>query len=202
MAMAHGLPIVSTPTHHALELLHNSRGLLVDYEDDGSALAEALSSLLKSGSLRTMMVRGALDTQVLSFRHSALPCNVKQDGGDPAPSLGVLLPQVNAVWVMQGARAQQMVTDWTWENVALQYAKLISEGNISLLGDDPFNDTNPVKPSAVWHGQAIKFLNGRQLLAGSLPHSFQKGCMHALFVDVDIQVCSHSQEHDTLAFNV
>ena len=56
MAMAHGLPIVSTPTHHALELLYNSRGLLIHYNDNGSALADALNALLKSRSLRSMMV--------------------------------------------------------------------------------------------------------------------------------------------------
>lgn len=83
MAMAHGLPIVSTPTHHALELLYNSRGLLVYYKDNGTALAEALNSLLSSGSLRTMMVRGVLHAQILSCGHSALPCNVKHFGGTP-----------------------------------------------------------------------------------------------------------------------
>ena len=56
MAMAHGLPIVSTPTHHALELLYNSRGLLIHYNDNESALADALNALLKSRSLRSMMV--------------------------------------------------------------------------------------------------------------------------------------------------
>ena len=56
MAMAHGLPIVSTPTHHALELLYNSRGLLIHYNDNGHALADALNALLKSRSLRSMMV--------------------------------------------------------------------------------------------------------------------------------------------------
>ena len=56
MAMAHGLPIISTPTHHALELLYNSRGLLVPYNDDGTALADTLNALLRSSSLRSMMV--------------------------------------------------------------------------------------------------------------------------------------------------
>ena len=56
MAMAHGLPIVSTPTHHALELLHDSKGLVVPY-DNGTALAEALNVLLGSSNLRKAMVR-------------------------------------------------------------------------------------------------------------------------------------------------
>ena len=56
MAMAHGLPVISTPTHHALELLYDSRGLLVHYNDDGTALADTLHALLQSGSLRSMMV--------------------------------------------------------------------------------------------------------------------------------------------------
>ena len=82
-----------------------------------------------------------------------------------------------------------MVVDWTWQNVAMQYAELISEGKITLLGEDPFQSGQSLEPSASWHGQAIKFLNGWELSAGSLPPSFQKGCMHALFVDVDTQVC-------------
>ena len=60
MAMAHGLPIVSTPTHHALELLYDSRGLLVHYNDNGTALAEGLNALLKSSSLRSTMVRKSM----------------------------------------------------------------------------------------------------------------------------------------------
>ena len=90
---------------------------------------------------------------------------------------------------VQGARAQQMVSDWTWQKVAMQYAKLISKGRVTLLGKDPFQNGHPMEPSASWHGQVIKFLNGWELSAGSLPQTFQKGCMHALFVDVDIQVC-------------
>ena len=56
MAMAHRLPIVSTPTRHALELLSNSRGLLVQYEDNGTSLAEAVNALLSSSTLRSSMV--------------------------------------------------------------------------------------------------------------------------------------------------
>ena len=48
---------MSTPTHHALELLHDSTGLLIPYHDpNGTALAEALKELLSSASLRTAMV--------------------------------------------------------------------------------------------------------------------------------------------------
>ena len=82
-----------------------------------------------------------------------------------------------------------MVHDWTWQSVAMQYAQLVSEGNMTLLGKDPFTDADPMEPSASWHGQAIRFLDGNELSAGSLPQSFQKGCMHALFIDIDIQVC-------------
>ena len=67
MAMAHGLPVVSTPTHHALELLYDSRGLLVHYNDNGTALAEGLNALLKSSSLRSTMV----STLFLAFRDYA-----------------------------------------------------------------------------------------------------------------------------------
>ena len=57
MAMAHGMAVVSTPTHHALELLYDSAGLLIPYSDPkGTALAEALNALLGSASLRTAMV--------------------------------------------------------------------------------------------------------------------------------------------------
>ena len=59
MAMAHGMAVVSTPTHHALELLYDSAGLLIPYNDpNGTALAEALNALLSSASLRTAMVSG------------------------------------------------------------------------------------------------------------------------------------------------
>ena len=54
--MAHGLPIVSVPTHHAVELLLDSRGLIVQSDDNGTALAEALNALLGSTSLRRTMV--------------------------------------------------------------------------------------------------------------------------------------------------
>ena len=57
MAMMHGLPIISTPTHHALELLHDSRGIIIPYKDNGTSLTEALSTLLQCNSLRSTMVR-------------------------------------------------------------------------------------------------------------------------------------------------
>ena len=51
MAMAHGMAVVSTPTHHALELLYDSAGLLIPYNDpNGTALAEALNALLSSAT--------------------------------------------------------------------------------------------------------------------------------------------------------
>ena len=56
MAMAHGLPIVSTPTHHALELLLNSRGIIIPYEDNGTTLTEALNILLGCSRMRNAMV--------------------------------------------------------------------------------------------------------------------------------------------------
>ena len=56
-AMAHGLPIVSVPTHHAVELLSNSRGLIVQSNDNGTALADALNALLGSTNLRSTMVQ-------------------------------------------------------------------------------------------------------------------------------------------------
>ena len=61
MAMAHGMAVVSTPTHHALELLYDSAGLLIPYaHPNGTALAEALNALLSSASLRAAMVSGHL----------------------------------------------------------------------------------------------------------------------------------------------
>ena len=65
MAMAHGLPIVSTPTHHALELLSDSHGLFVQYEDDGTALAEALNALLGSSTLRNSMVSSCICARIV-----------------------------------------------------------------------------------------------------------------------------------------
>ncbi len=69
MAMAHSLPIVSTPTHHALELLQNNRGLIIPYHNNDSALAEALNALLGSAKLRITMVR-----ELLPFMTSGMPC--------------------------------------------------------------------------------------------------------------------------------
>ena len=84
--------------------------------------------------------------------------------------------------------------------MAMQYAQLLSEGNITLLGKDPFTNADPIEPSASWHGQAIKFLSGPELSAGSLPQSFRKGCMHALFIDNDIQVCHTRVSMTSLQF--
>jgi glycosyltransferase involved in cell wall biosynthesis len=57
MAMAHGLPVVSTPYHFALELLQNGSGLLVPFADRGPRLARALCRLLEDAALRSAMVR-------------------------------------------------------------------------------------------------------------------------------------------------
>ena len=57
MAMANGLPVVSTPYHFALELLQDSRGVLVPFYDNQTALTSALTQLLGNSRLRSHMVR-------------------------------------------------------------------------------------------------------------------------------------------------
>lgn len=57
MAMANGLPIISTPYHFALEVVQDSRGLMVPYADENSTLlATALCHLLENAVLREEMV--------------------------------------------------------------------------------------------------------------------------------------------------
>ena len=56
MAMAHGLAVVSTPYHFALEVLHSGRGLLVPFADKGHRLAKAICRLLDDSELRSAMV--------------------------------------------------------------------------------------------------------------------------------------------------
>lgn len=74
MAMAHGMAVVSTPTHHALELLYDSAGLLIPYaHPNGTALAEALNALLSSASLRTAMVSGHLRGTPTYFKSLSTP---------------------------------------------------------------------------------------------------------------------------------
>jgi glycosyltransferase involved in cell wall biosynthesis len=57
MAMAHAMPIISTPYHFALELLQDSRGLVIPFNDNGTLLASALKSLINDPLLRSHMVR-------------------------------------------------------------------------------------------------------------------------------------------------
>ncbi|CAL8465900.1 g5436 [Coccomyxa elongata] len=56
MAMANGMPIVTTPFHFALELMQDSRGIVIPYEDqNGTLFATALSALLEDAPLRKEM---------------------------------------------------------------------------------------------------------------------------------------------------
>lgn len=57
MAMANQMPVVSTPYHFAVEVLQDSRGVIIPYADQNSSLlGAALSSLLGSAPLREGMV--------------------------------------------------------------------------------------------------------------------------------------------------
>ena len=91
---------------------------------------------------------------------------------------------------LQGTRARQAVSGWTWQAVALQYASLVSEGNAAPLGQDPFARLHFAEPSASWRGQAVKLLSGHaaELSAEAMPPWMKGGGSYALFVDVDIQV--------------
>ena len=64
--MAHGLPIVATPFHHALEALHANRGFIVPYDDDGTLLARALNTLLADNNMRRHMASHAPDDTLKS----------------------------------------------------------------------------------------------------------------------------------------
>ena len=77
-----------------------------------------------------MMVRIVLYTEILSCGHSALPCNVKHFGGTPALLFGVLRLKVDAVHCA-GCMGTADREWWTWQNVALQYAKLDLDGTHS-----------------------------------------------------------------------
>ena len=57
MAMANGLPVVSTPYRFALEVLQQQRGLLVPFADEGPLLQEAICRLLDNEELRSSMVQ-------------------------------------------------------------------------------------------------------------------------------------------------
>lgn len=56
MAMANAMPVVSTPYHFALELVQDSRGLLIPFLDNGTVLAHALNSLIEDPMMRAIMV--------------------------------------------------------------------------------------------------------------------------------------------------
>lgn len=53
-AMAHGVPVISTPYQYAEELLSNGRGLIVPF-DDPAALVAAITMLLRNSSMRLAM---------------------------------------------------------------------------------------------------------------------------------------------------
>lgn len=58
MAMANRMPVVTTPFHFALEVVQDSRGIIIPYEDhNGTLLAKALTALLEDAALREQMVR-------------------------------------------------------------------------------------------------------------------------------------------------
>ena len=78
----------------------------------------------------------------------------------------------------------------------MQYANLVSQGNFTLLGEDPFHAVHFTESSASWHGQAIRLLSGhsRELSTESMPRYFKKGCLYALYVDVDVQVSQITQK--------
>ena len=82
------------------------------------------------------------------------------------------------------------MSGWTWEAVALQYAKLVSAGDAAPLGQDPFARVHFGQPSASWRGQAVRLLSGHagELSAEAMPPWMKRGGSYALFVDVDIQV--------------
>ena len=59
MAMANRMPVISTPFHFALEVVQDSRGIIVPFLDTNSTmLARALSSMLEDAFLREEMVSG------------------------------------------------------------------------------------------------------------------------------------------------
>ena len=58
MAMANRMPVVTTPFHFALEVVQDSRGIIIPYEDhNGTLFAHAVSALLEDAALREQMVR-------------------------------------------------------------------------------------------------------------------------------------------------
>ena len=105
-AMAHGLPIVSVPTHHAVELLFNSRGLIVQSNNNGTALAEALNALLGSTNLRSTMVQ----------KPARKPAKPILSGLRPAP---VRMKNVSP-WVWPGLSLYTMSTAIVYRDSARQ----------------------------------------------------------------------------------
>lgn len=58
MAMANRMPVISTPYHYALEVLQDSRGIIIPYIDvNGSLLVEAICNVLQDAAFRNEMVR-------------------------------------------------------------------------------------------------------------------------------------------------
>lgn len=57
MAMANRMPVVTTPFHFALEVVQDSRGIIIPYEDrNGTLVAAAIVALLEDAALRETMV--------------------------------------------------------------------------------------------------------------------------------------------------
>ena len=57
MAMANRMPVVTTPFHFALEVVQDSRGIIIPFEDhNGTLFATAISTLLEDAALREEMV--------------------------------------------------------------------------------------------------------------------------------------------------
>ena len=78
----------------------------------------------------------------------------------------------------QGERARDTVKGWTWANVALQYASLVTIGNATALGKDPFLAVHFAEPVATWHGQAMRLMSGHsgQLSGDEPPPGFRVCC--------------------------
>lgn len=64
MAMANRMPVVTTPFHFAIEVVQDSRGVIIPYEDFNSTFfVTALSALLEDAALREEMVCSLRNTQ-------------------------------------------------------------------------------------------------------------------------------------------
>ena len=93
---------------------------------------------------------------------------------------------------VQGARAQEFVKGWTWQNVALQYSALVSEMDPfpEPLTEDPFKSMHFSQTTASWHESDMRLLSGqsRDLTADTQLPGFRGGRLYALYVDNNIQV--------------